>query len=402
MNVLEALLLVGAAGALVTLVMSIANLAMLRHTDPEAKAHADLKVSVCIPARNEAANIGDCVRAVLASDHENLEVLVYDDDSTDDTGGIVEALARLDDRCRRVPTRPLPAGWIGKQHACAQLARAARGDWILFLDADVRLWPDAVRRALDYALRSGASLVSMFPRQITSTWGERLIVPMIFFLLLSYLPFVLMRFTRMRSASAACGQFTLVRAADYRAAGGHARVRSTMHDGIRLPRALRERGFHTDLFDGTDLARVRMYRGFVEAWRGFTKNAYEGLGSLGALVGLSAFHLIAHVLPWLLLPFALAVGASTLATVAAAVAIGAAATERLLLARRFHHSAALALLHPLTVVLMVALQWASWRAARSGTRSWRGRNAPVASAGRAVLVEHDDHEIGCAKRGDAR
>lgn len=397
MSALEILLFVGAAGALVTLAMSVANLLLLKRTNPRAAVRPDVTVSVCIPARNEAANIADCVRAVLASDHPQVEVLVYDDESTDGTGDIVAALVREDARCRSVPARALPAGWVGKQHACWQLARDARGDWLLFLDADVRLRPDAMRRALDYVLRTGASLVSTFPRQVTQTWGECLLVPTMFFVLLSYLPFVLMRLTRMQSASAGCGQFLLARAADYNETGGHAAFRTTMHDGIRMPRVFRAHGFRTDLFDGTDLGFVRMYRGFGTAWRGFVKNAYEGLGSMGALIGLSIFHVIAHVLPWVLMPVMLIAG-DALATAGATVAVGAAATQRLLLAHRFRHSATLALVHPFTIVLMIALQWASWRADRTGVRGWKGRVAQPAKVEQVVLVDDQDREIGTEEK----
>lgn len=380
MSALEWLVLAGAAGALLALLMCLANLALLRRPRANAAARPQLAVSVCIPARDEAVNIEACVRAALAGDHPDLEVLVYDDESRDGTRALVERLAREDPRCRLATPRPLPPGWNGKQHACAALAQEARGAWLLFTDADVRLAPNAVRRALDFALRSGAALVSTFPRQRIGSCGELLIVPMMFFLLLSYLPLLLMRRTCMRAASAGCGQFLLAERAAYRASGGHAAFGGALHDGIRLPRAFRERGFHTDLFDGTDLAEVRMYRGLRAAWCGFSKDAYEGVGSPGGLVALSALHLVAHVAPWAALPALALAGGSPRALACAALAVGAGALERLLLARRFRHSAWLALLHPLTVALMIALQWRSAWLHWTGRRTWRGR-ASVRAAG---------------------
>ncbi|MFG0286286.1 MAG: isopentenyl-diphosphate Delta-isomerase [Phycisphaerales bacterium JB039] len=391
----------GALGAAATLAMTLINLRALRRTAPDS-LEVDVPVSVCIPARNEAANIEHCLRHVLASDHAGLEALVYDDDSEDDTAAIVTHMAQQDERVRLVPGEPLPGGWNGKQHACHRLSRAARAEWLLFIDADVRLEAGAIRRALRFARSARADLVSTFPRQITATMGEALQVPMMFFLLLSYLPLGRMRRTRDPATSAGCGQFLLVRAEAYRAAGGHAALRSSMHDGVKLPRNLRRAGFRTDLFDGTDLASVRMYRGFADTWRGFAKNAYEGLGSVAALALLTVFHLLAHVAPWLLLPW-LVVEASWLAAGLCAVAVGCAMIQRWLLSKRFGHTRILAMLHPVTVALMIGVQWYSFVLHVRGARQWRGRaaGAAVAPVERVVLVDELDREIGQAEKLEA-
>jgi glycosyltransferase involved in cell wall biosynthesis len=141
-----------------------------------------LRVAVCIPARNEKANIEACVRSMLASREVDVRAYVYDDESTDGTGEIVARLAAEDARVVIVPRRPLPSGWNGKQHACFRMAEHGLGhdpalEWFLFTDADVRLEPDAVARALGFALRSKSSLVSTVPREITGSLGEMLLVP---------------------------------------------------------------------------------------------------------------------------------------------------------------------------------------------------------------------------------
>lgn len=374
------LLWIGFVIAIGALAMTAWNLALFRRSSVGAAPSA-ASVAVCIPARNEEANIEACIAAVLSSDHPDVSVLVYDDQSTDGTRDILERLRAVDPRISLCPTRPLPSGWIGKQNACDQLGRHAKADWLLFIDADVRLTPDCVRRSLHSASSLDAAMLSTFPRQITATFGEALLVPMIHFVLLSYLPFVRMRRTDDPAASAACGQFILIRREAYLAAGGHAAVRSSMHDGVKLPRIVRRAGFHTDLFDGTDVASCRMYSGLANTWRGFAKNAYEGLGSPLLLVMLTAMHALGHVLPWLVLIAAALQAAATgsirpfssmhivLALICAAVNL----TQRIILAARFEQPIFAALLHPVGVLMMTLVQWYSFALHLTGRRTWRGR-----------------------------
>ncbi|MEQ8769774.1 MAG: isopentenyl-diphosphate Delta-isomerase [Phycisphaerales bacterium] len=397
MSPLAWIMAAGAMCALLALVMCVVNLSLFRPARDE-QAGDDL-VSVCIPARDEEANIEACVRAALASEHGSVEVLVYDDESTDRTPEILTRLAAEDGRVRAVPRVPLPEGWNGKQHACHRMSEAARGSWMLFTDADVRLEPDAVRRALAFAKGTDSDLVSTFPRQIVGSVGELLLVPMMFFVLLSYLPFARMRTSRSPGASAGCGQFLFARAEAYRETGGHAAFKDSMHDGIMMPRAFRRRGFRTDLFDGTRVCSVRMYRGWRETWRGFAKNAFEGLGSVVLLSVISVMHLFGHVIPWVVAPVLIVTRADDAALAWSVTAVGAGAIERVLLAVRFRHSVVLALLHPISIVAMTAVQWWSYVLHVRGERSWRGRTAggPVIqdeAAERVVIVDKDDTELG--------
>jgi hypothetical protein len=228
-------------------------------------------------------------------------------------------------------------------------------------------------------------MVSTFPRQITGSLAERLAVPMIFFILFSYLPMPRMRTTRDPAASAACGQFILVSRAAYDKAGGHEAFKNSMHDGVKMPREVRKAGFHTDLFDGTHLLSVRMYRGLAQTWRGFAKNAFEGLGSVGLLVFITVVHLLAHVLPWLVVPWAIAgrlapdtlTAPTDLAAVFALSCVAMAVFQRFLLSRRFEQGLTPVLLHPLGVLMMTVIQWHSLYLALTGKRAWRGRVATV-------------------------
>jgi hypothetical protein len=387
MSVLDWVLAVGAFFAVFALVMTIINLQLYNSPTGQELNHAkaDLGselVSVCIPARNEEKNIEACVQGVLAQSHANVQVLIYNDQSTDKTGEIVNRLIAQDARVKVVPTKPLPDGWNGKQFGCDNMGRTGDGSWLLFTDADVRFAPDALASALSMAAKLNADLVSTFPKQITGTLSEKLTVPMIFFILLSYLPFPRMRTSKDPSASAACGQFILVRKAAYLKAGGHAAFRASMHDGVKMPREVRKAGFRTDLFDGTDVCSVRMYDGFGQVWRGFSKNAFEGLGSIGLLGFITVVHALAHVLPWVVIVWEGLIAARVIdglhdrSSVAFALtAIAANLVQRSMLSLRFKQGWLTVLLHPLCVVIMTTIQWNSWLWHVRGKRAWKGRAA---------------------------
>jgi hypothetical protein len=330
-------------------------------------------VSVLIPARNEERSIAAAVGAALASRRVDLEVVVLDDGSEDGTAAVVAELARRDGRVRLLSGPPLPAGWCGKQHACAVLARAARRPVLAFLDADVRLEPDGLARMVAFLEASGADLVSGVPRQETGTWLERLLLPLIHFILLSFLPLGRMRRSRHPAYAAGCGQLFVARRAAYERAGGHGALRASLHDGLALPRAFRAAGLATDLCDATGVAACRMYRGAGEVWRGLAKNATEGLAAPALLGPASALLLGGQVLPFVLLA-ACGPALSPPALILALAAAGAAYGPRLVAARRFRQSLAGALLHPVGVLLLVAVQWyAAARALAGKPSAWKGR-----------------------------
>lgn len=370
----------------VALVMTRVNLGVYGRAAPRPAASVSVGASgagpvltICIPARNEERNVDAVVRGALANADVPLEVLVYDDQSSDRTPAILAALRGEDARVRAVTTEPLPAGWNGKQWGCERMGQAAQGQWLLFTDADVRFTPDCFARALAEAARLDAALLSTIPREETGTFLERLVVPMIHWMLFSWLPMPRMRATNDPATSAGCGQFLLVRRDAWLAAGGHAAFRDSMHDGIKLPRNVRRAGFHTDLYDGSDTVSCRMYRSAGETWRGFTKNAYEGLGSPVVLVVFTVLEAFGILLPWIWLPVMLLVrGTESMPTVPtglASFAIGAQIAQRRLLAKRFSQPWECWVLHPVTIVLLLAIQWRSWWLHLTKRRAWRGRTA---------------------------
>jgi hypothetical protein len=241
-------------------------------------------VSVLIPARNEERSIGVAIEAVLASRGVNLELIVLDDGSTDRTAEIVRAIAEENPRVRLETAPALPDGWNGKQHACWVLAGLAKHDVFCFLDADVRVGTEAIYRMvseLNYVAKKEPTraLVSGFPRQETKTFLEWLLLPLIHFVLLGFLPLAGERWSKSSAFAAGCGQFMMVRREPYFECGGHSANPMTMHDGLRLPKLFREHGFRTSVYDLSRDAVCRMYRSAGEVWRGLAKNATEGMAS---------------------------------------------------------------------------------------------------------------------------
>ena len=368
------MMLINIAGALfvcaaMPAVMFVVNLR--RYCEPRAGLSAGLGVAVLIPARDEERNIRACVESVLASRDVELEVLVLDDASTDRTAEIVREIVLRDTRVRVVASQSLPAGWNGKQRACWLLAQEAKAPLLLFLDADVRIMPETIALCGAEIQRSGVALLSGFPRQITVGWMERMLLPLIHFVLLGFLPMGRMRTSTKVGYAAGCGQFFLADRDAYFASGGHAAIRETRHDGLRLPQAFRRHGFQTDIADLTDLAEVRMYNSARAVWMGLAKNATEGLGAPARIVPLTIFLLLGQVLPVIVAMLWVAfcvsnvlVGATfddphmaVVVSVTIALALIASYLPRLMAVRRFKQPLTSALLHPLGIVLLLVIQW---------------------------------------------
>ena len=365
----------------------LVNLYCFRRPSPAVFSRttaASSGVSVLIPARNEAASIGGAVRAALDAATSvaggrvcdcPVEVVVLDDGSTDATPHIVEMLSTHDGRVRLASAPPLPPGWCGKQHACHVLSTLARYEVLCFIDADVRLQPGSLAAMVSYLQRTDAALVSGFPRQETKTCLEWLLLPLIHLLLLGYLPIPWMRRSRSPAYGAGCGQLFLARRTAYVAAGGHASIRSSLHDGVTLPRAFRRAGFLTDIFDATALASCRMYRSSSEVWYGLAKNATEGLAQPVAILPWSVLLLGGHVLPFVLLAYGLPSGEFGAGFAFSSAAVAASWLPRWLAAARFGQSPVSALWHPVGITVLMTLQWYALLGALAGRPArWKGRD----------------------------
>ena len=334
-------------------------------------------VSVIVPARNESTSIETVIRSVLSSTYERLELLVVDDRSTDDTAAIAERLAREDARLRLVRGERLPDGWYGKPWACFQGYRAARGDLLLFTDADTRHEPELLARAVGALRGQRADLVTVAPRQRCDTFWERLVMPQIWLLLaVRYHPTRVNRARHERDVIAN-GQFILVRRESYEAAGTHEAVRHEVAEDLALAQAFHRAGRKIHFAFAERLMETRMYQSLPHMVEGWSKNVYLGgrrsFPNEPVRRALVPLMLLAAFLFWLVPPAVLAVsGGSGGLGMAALAATLASTVFWIMIAAGMRIPPLYGLGYPLGA--LVALYIAARSVWRGGRRvEWRGR-----------------------------
>jgi GT2 family glycosyltransferase len=378
------LVAVAAALAAAALGHAVVNARLLRRVRAP-RSTVDDRVAVLLPVRDETHRLEPCLRALLAQRGVTAEILVLDDGSTDGTPDLVRAVAG--DRVRLLTGAPLPPGWLGKPHACHQLAAATSADVLVFVDADVVLAPDAVAAAVatlgaeqsrrprerSERIKPSFDLLTPYPRIVAPGFGQRLVQPLLQWSWLAFLPLRAMERSPRPSLAAAGGQFLVVRRAAYDAAGGHAAVRARVLEDVELARAVKRAGGRIALADGSAVAHCRMYGSWPELVDGYTKSLWASFGSPLAASAVVLLLLFVFTLPalalvagWLISPAAALLGAAGYAAGVGGRAVAARATA----GRIFPD----ALGHPLSVLLFGWLVLRSYR--RRRTVTWKGR--PVA------------------------
>ena len=331
---------------------------------PKATLEREPKVSILIPARNEEQTLPHLLSDLSKLEYSNFEVWVCDDHSTDSTPLILEQAVQNDARVHFFTKNELPKGWKGKNHACHALAQRASGDYFLFVDADVRLEPQAVTRAVAHAKTRRLGLLSVFPKQLIQTKGEWKTVPLMNWILLSFLPLALVRMKWFPSLSAANGQFMLFDAQIYRTYEWHKQVRNNTVEDIAIARLMKKKRINIAVLLGQNDVACRMYSGFDEAIQGFSRNVHQYFG--GSRLWLVAFWLLV----WARWPFFALSGQWVLLAIAIVfsfimkVLISSLSQQALHFNLKFHFSQ----LGAFTQIVLKNLQ-----AARRGRVEWKGR-----------------------------
>lgn len=338
------------------------NARLLRRPPMPAPAAA-FTVSVLIPVRDEEEHVIPCLAAVLGQRGvPELEVLVLDDGSRDRTRQLI---ATIDDPRLRLlaGSGDPPQGWLGKSWACQQLADAATGEVLVFLDADVTLASSGL--AATVAMLTSLDLVSPYPQQQAVSFLERLVQPLLQWTWLTFLPLRLAETSPRPSLAAANGQLIAIRRAAYDRAGGHAAVRGEVIEDVALLRAVKRSGGRGTVVDGTAVATCRMYDGPRALADGYTKSLWSAFGSPAGATAVMGALVILYVLP----PVAGLRGSK-----AGIVGYAAGVAGRAVSARRTGGRAwPDAFLHPFSVLALAGLTARSVRGKRRGTLTWRGR-----------------------------
>ncbi len=322
-------------------------------------------VSVLIPARNEHQNIVQCLTAVMAQQYGTTEIIVLDDESTDATARMVESFSGIDKRITLIHGKPLPADWIGKNWACHQLSESAQGRYLLFLDADVRLRPEALSYAMDLLRRKAGEMLTVFPTQLMRSLGEWLVVPLMNWLLLTFLPLKKVYSSPRRAFVAANGQFLLIERKLYDRIGGHQAVRDSIVEDMAIARRVKAAGSRLITALGGRYVHCHMYDGFPGSFKGFTKNYYPGFRLnpavfLAMVIGIGAL---------MLAPFGFVLTGHQALTPLLLVLAGRA----LISVRSGQNILINVILHPFQMVVMIILGFNSVIAYKTKRIEWKNR-----------------------------
>ncbi|MEX6506226.1 glycosyltransferase family 2 protein [Jiella sp. M17.18] len=352
------------------------------HAEGGSPQEAAPSVTVIVPARDEAENIGPCVSRILAQEGlgRRIDLIAVDDHSTDATAAILEGFAARDPRLTPVSAAALPPDWLGKPHACwaGYSAAGKASDWLCFIDADVRIEPQLLASALAAAEREQLDLLSLAPRQVLGSFAERLIMPMGFYLLSFRQDLVKLQDPANPDATAA-GLFILVRRSAYEAAGGHAGVRAAVCEDVELARRVKASGGRVAMWGGDTLLETRMYDGLASIWEGVGKNLVDMLG--GPLQTVATV-IAANVIIWASIGLPILDGLRLAGGVGldAQIALGLSVAAFLAVlgfhiagARHFRVPFWYGLLYPLGYTVGSILALDSVRRRLAGEVSWKGR-----------------------------
>jgi cellulose synthase/poly-beta-1,6-N-acetylglucosamine synthase-like glycosyltransferase len=329
-------------------------------------------ISIIVPARDEAAAVGDALRRMLAIDYPRYEVIAIDDRSTDGTAEIMDRAAGDDPRCRVLHIRELPAGWLGKNHANMQGARLARGDWLLFTDGDVMFEPGILRHAVAAVRENQLDHLVLLPDSMTNGLGESMLMTYFAFLFTIFTQFPLARFRWIKTAYIGVGAFNLVRRTAYESVGGHERLRLEVADDLVLGKLIKHAEFRQRALIGIPQVRLKWQTGLMGIVRGLEKNAFAGMGfSLARTVLALLLHAIVMLGPITMViagPGRLPGGLTAAMTLASLVRV----------ARVNRYGLAGSLAYPLAAVLFTYIVLRSmFVTLRRGGVTWRGTFYPL-------------------------
>ena len=283
---------------IIRLLVAFVNYLSFTYLPKVAPLEKEPYVSILIPARNEEENIGTLLEQLSTFEYSMLEIIVYNDHSTDKTESIVKHWATLNPIIKIINGEGLPKGWLGKNHACHQLSQAASGSILLFLDADVSVKKDLIKRSISHFQKYELHLLSIFPKQIVKSMGEKISVPLMNWILLSLLPLALIRKSKNEAFSAANGQFMMFKAATYKGIYPHEICKSHKVEDIAIIKLFKQKCLACDTRLGDNDISCRMYNGLDAAIEGFTKNIFQFFGN-SILVTIS-FALITTIAPFIL------------------------------------------------------------------------------------------------------
>lgn len=328
-------------------------------------------VSMMIPLRNEEENVKGLIASLKRLSYENIEILLLDDQSDDDTYALLKKEIGVDSRFKILSGAPLPSGWNGKVHACHQLSLRANGEYYLFLDADARVAPQVIEKTLLTMKKHKAAMLSGFPHYPNRHFLSFMLVPLQHMVVQLHLPLMIANYTTRPSFTAACGIFICIEKNAYHQIGGHESVRNSLVEDVHIAREVKKHGLHMILVNITPSVLSYMYDSSRETWEGFKKNIYSGLGRSFLMV---IFLVILYSVLFLL-PFLYAILACISGDIAFLLPYLLTVTFKMYVDCRTGHPLWLSFFLPISILLMIALMVVSMMVHLKGkTYQWKGRS----------------------------
>lgn len=380
---MEILLIIAATYLLFTLFVYVRNIFEFKSLEkaiqqPENQNPSPL-VSICIPARNEERVIERCISSAMKQDYPNFEILVLDDQSEDKTPDILKKLSEIVNNLKHFEGKPKPDGWLGKPWACQQLSEQAKGEILVFIDADVWLEEHAISKAVNNL--SHSDVITVWPKQQLKTFWEKVVIPIVYYGLYTLLPSKYVEETpkwlpqNLRNKyghefAAACGQFIAFNRTAYNKINGHAAVKDKVLDDVELAKEVKRQSLKLIMYEGHHSVNCRMYHSNNEIFNGLRKNFFVGFGNNTLLfLAMAALQIIVYVLPWIIL-----ITGTPLLQWYAGILILITLLQRWYLDFKYKWNPLFSLLHPIAIlwyeVLAVRCLWDYYTGSKP---DWKGR-----------------------------
>ncbi len=338
---------------LIPLFLVILNSLTMPTIKPNKRAFIENSVDILLPMRNESENVVDSLTSATGNlNLNNSKIYVLDDNSTDNTAELVSRFS-----VKLITGKPLPPGWLGKNFACSQLAESGSGEFLVFLDADVRLSTLAIASSIAKMRKNGWDYISPYPRQIAGSLIEKLIQPLLQWSWLASVPLRIFELFPNRSMTIANGQFLIIKRSAYESIGGHGAIKSEVLDDLELARALVAEKFRGNVAEASSIASCRMYKSATSLKEGYAKSLWKAFGGIsGTIIALSIL-IFTGVIPLLISSLALFI-------IILSRAISAIKTKS---------NPLMAILHPISIIYLSYLIFLSLLGHKRNTLQWRGR-----------------------------
>ncbi len=316
-------------------------------------------VSVLIPMRNEEENVKGCLSSVLAQKGlDTLEVIAIDDGSTDNTSNEVKAFPSVE----LISGEKLPDKWLGKLWACQQLAEKSSGDYLVFVDADVRLSDYAVANSI--SKMGNWDFISPYPRQLTSGFVQKIFQPLLQWSWLSSVPLLIAQKYSIKSMAVANGQFLIIKRDAYFKSGAHAGIKTEVLDDLMLARNLLKQGYKGGVAEASNIATCHMYKNKMELFKGYQKSLWKAFGSVPGTILAIALLIVTGILPII---------STALGSTSGLAAFGLITLSRMISSLRTGSLPNSAIFHPLAILMLLGLILFSWFGKLTNTITWRDR-----------------------------